>query len=206
VVSSPDGTFWFTSTSRVGTSAGNSVGVLKGPNAGLPVITASESYFIQAEAALKGIISSTTAAAAFSNGITASFKYLYMLPDGSTSGNPTADAATYLTDNASSYLVNYGLATSDAQRLEAIITQKWVALNFVNSDQSWNDYRRTLYPKLVNTPGATALQTFASRVSESTRPDKLPTRVLYPASEGSYNTANVPKGISPFSSLIFWAQ
>jgi len=206
VVSSPDGTFWFPSTSRVGTSAGNSVGVLKGPNAGLPVITASESYFIQAEAALKGIISSTTAAAAFSNGITASFKYLYMLPDGSTSGNPTADAATYLTDNASSYLVNYGLATSDAQRLEAIITQKWVALNFVNSDQSWNDYRRTLYPKLVNTPGATALQTFASRVSESTRPDKLPTRVLYPASEGSYNTANVPKGISPFSSLIFWAQ
>jgi len=206
VVSSPDGTFWFPSTSRVGTSAGNSVGVLKGPNAGLPVITASESYFIQAEAALKGIISSTTAAAAFSNGITASFKYLYTLPDGSVSGNPTADAATYLTDNPSSYLVNYGLATSDAQRLEAIITQKWVALNFVNSDQSWNDYRRTLYPKLVNTPGATALQTFASRVSESTRPDKLPTRVLYPASEGSYNTANVPKGISPFSSLIFWAQ
>jgi len=206
VASCPDGTFWFPSTSRVGSSAGNTIGVLKGPNAGLPLITAAESYFIQAEAALKGIITSTTDAAAFDNGIKASFKYLYTLPDGSISGNPTADAATYLTDNPTSFLVNYGLATTTAQKLEAILTQKWVALNFVNSDQSWNDYRRTGYPKLNNAPGATSTETFASKVSESTRPDRLPTRVLYPVAEGSYNSANVPKGISPFTSLIFWAQ
>jgi hypothetical protein len=142
----------------------------------------------------------------FNNGITASFKYLYTLPSGAVSGNPSADVATYLTDNATSYLVNYSLATTQAQQLEAIITQKWVALNFVSSEQSWNDYRRTMYPKLVSTPGATAIQTFASKVSESTRPDKLPTRILYPPTEGSYNSANVPKGIVPFGSLIFWAQ
>ncbi len=206
VVSCPDGTFWFPSTSRTGSSAGNTIGVLKGPNAGLPLITAAESYFIQAEAALTGIITTTTSAAAFNNGIKASFNYLYMLPDGSISGNVTADVATYLADNSTSYLVNYGLATTDAQRLEAIITQKWIALNFVNSDQSWNDYRRTLYPTLNNAPGATAFQTFASKVSQSTRPDRLPTRVLYPVAEGSYNSANVPKGISPFTSLIFWAK
>jgi len=205
VVSSPEGTFWFPSTSRVGTAAGNSTGALKGPNAGLPLITAAESYFIQAEAALKGIITGTPATL-FTNGITASFKYLYMLPDGSYSGNPTTDAAAYLVENDASPLVNYSLATSDAQKLEAIITQKWIALNFVNSDQSWNDYRRTGYPKVISTAGATAIQTFASKVSESTRADKLPTRLLYPPSEGSYNSTNVPKGISPFSSLIFWAQ
>jgi len=79
-------------------------------------------------------------------------------------------------------------------------------LNFVNSDQSWNDYRRTGYPAVVTTAGASAAQTFASKFSESTRPDRLPTRILYPPSEGSYNSANVPKGISPFTSLIFWAQ
>ena len=205
IASSPEGSFWFPSTSRVGASAGNSTGVLKGPNAGMPVITAAESYFMQAEAALKGIITGNPATF-FDNGIVASFKYLYSLPDGSFLGNPTADAATYLLDNPTNPLVNYSLATTTAQKLEAIITQKWVALNFVNSDQSWADYRRTGFPKVISTPGATSTQTFASKFSESTRPDKLPTRLLYPSNEGSYNSANVPKGISPFTSLIFWAQ
>ena len=208
IASSPEGTFWFPSTSRVGTSAGNSTGALKGPDAGLPVITAAESYFLQAEAALKGIITGSDATL-FNNGIVASYKYLYALPNGSygtTLSNPTADAATYLTDNPTNRLVNYSLATTTAQKLEAIITQKWVALNFVNSDQAWNDYRRTGYPTVVNTAGATATQTFASKYSESTRPDHLPTRILYPPSEGAYNSSNVPKGISPFTSLIFWAQ
>ncbi len=205
VVSSPEGSFWYPSSSRSGTTAGNATGALKGPEAPMPVITAAESYFIQAEAALVGITSGTVSTL-FNNGITASFKYLYTLPSGTVSGSPAADVATYLSDNASSYLVNFSLAATPAQQLEAIITQKWVALNFVNSEQSWNDYRRTLYPKLVSTPGATAIQTFASKVSESTRPDKLPTRILYPPTEGSYNSANVPKGIVPFGSLIFWAQ
>jgi len=208
IASSPEGTFWFPSTSRVGTSAGNSTGALKGPDAGLPVITAAESYFLQAEAALKGIITGSDATL-FNNGIVASFKYLYALPSGSYGTvltNPTADAAVYLTDNPTNPLVNYSLATTTAQKLEAIITQKWVALNFVNSDQSWNDYRRTGYPTVISTAGATATQTFASKYSESTRPDKLPARILYPPSEGAYNSSNVPKGISPFTSLIFWAQ
>jgi hypothetical protein len=103
-------------------------------------------------------------------------------------------------------LVNFNLALTTEQKLEAIITQKWIALNMVNCDQSWNDYRRTLYPKLNNAAGATKYETFASLKSESTRPDKLPTRILYPSSEGTYNPTNVPKGISPFTSLIFWAK
>ena len=49
-------------------------------------------------------------------------------------------------------------------------------------------------------------QSFASLLSQSTRPDQLPTRILYPASEYSYNAANVPTGISPYTSLIFWAH
>jgi hypothetical protein len=171
-------------------------------------LTAAESYFLQAEAAVRGITTGN-AATLFESGITASFKYLYALPDGSYAAplaDPVAGASSYLTTNAASPLVNYALATTTAQKVEAIITQKWIALNFVNSDQSWNDYRRTGYPAVVTTAGATAAQTFASKFSESTRTDKLPTRLLYPPSEGSYNSANVPKGISPFTSLIFWAQ
>jgi hypothetical protein len=208
IASCPEGSFWYPGSNRVGTSAGASTGTLKGPNAGMPLLTAAESYFLQSEAAVRGIITAD-AATLFNNGVTASFKYLYALPDGSYAAplaDPIAGASSYLTTNAASPLVNFALATTTAQKIEAIITQKWIALNFVNSDQSWNDYRRTGYPAVVTTAGATAAQTFASKFSESTRTDKLPTRLLYPPSEGSYNSANVPKGISPFTSLIFWAQ
>jgi hypothetical protein len=109
-----------------------------------------------------------------------------------------------MTNNASTHLVNFDLATSNDQKIEAIITQKYIALNYVNAEEAWNEYRRTKYP--ANIAGGTATQTFASTESESSRTDKMPTRIVYPSSEGAYNSANVPKGISPFTSLIFWAQ
>jgi hypothetical protein len=46
----------------------------------------------------------------------------------------------------------------------------------------------------------------ASTVSLSTRPDKMPTRVLYPISEFNTNQNNVPKDVDKFKSLIFWAK
>ncbi len=203
---SPAGSFWYPKTDRTGASSGNATGVLKGPDAGYPVITAAESYFLQAEAKMKGIL--TTGAAddvLFKAGITASFKYLYAGPTATavTTRDAVADANTYINDNLTSPLVNYSLATTSAQKLEAIITQKYIAMNFVNSEVGWNDYRRTKYPTIS---GTSATSTFASIVSESTRPDKLPSRILYPATEGAYNSTNVPKGVSPFGSLIFWAQ
>jgi hypothetical protein len=138
----------------------------------------------------------------------ASFHYLYLLPDDATLGaglNPVADAAQYQLDNAGSYLVNFTLATTTAQQTEAIITQKYIALNFINSQEPWNEYRRTKYPTSAAVT-SDPTKSFASLLSQSTRPDHLPTRILYPASEYSYNAANVPTGISPYTSLIFWAQ
>lgn len=204
VVSSPSGSFWYPSSNRDGKTAGNARGVLKGPDAGMPIITSAESYFLQAEAVVRGILTGN-AQTLFENGILASYTYLYSLPNGTISGNPSSDFTTYKSDNSSSFLVNWSLATTTAQKIEAIITQKYIAMNMVNSDVAWNDYRRTKYPTLVNTPGATGVQTFASTQSKSTRADHLPTRILYPSSEGAYNSSNVPKGIDPFSSLIFWA-
>ncbi|MBV8253339.1 MAG: SusD/RagB family nutrient-binding outer membrane lipoprotein [Chitinophaga sp.] len=205
VPSSVSGGFWYPAVNRAGTSAVDTVGVLKSPSAGFPVITAAESYFLQAEGVVRGLIPGN-AATLFNQGITASFTYLYTKGDGTTIvGNPAGDAAKYLTDNATSPLVNFALATTLNQQVEAIITQKYIALNFVNSQEGWNEYRRTHYPTISSAAGADGTQTFASSVSESTRPDKLPTRLLYPGSEGAYNTANVPKNISVYSSLIFWA-
>jgi hypothetical protein len=213
ISSSPSGSFWYPGTTtdnfdhRKGASAGDTTGVLKGPEAGYPVITAAESYFLQAEAVVRGIISGD-AQALFERGIAESFRYLNELPNGDLApgaGDPYANAAAYIATNPGNPLVDFSVATSDEQKIEAIITQKYIALNMVNSEEAWNEYRRTHYPTISNSVSANGTQTFASSVSESTAPDRLPTRILYPTSEGSYNTKNVPKGISPFTSKIFWA-
>jgi hypothetical protein len=203
---SPAGSFWYPSDNRKGTSAGDATGVLKGPDAGIPIITAAESYFLQAEGAVRGLITSNTdISELFTNGIKASFHYLYELPDGTIAGDPIGDYNGYLDENTDSYLVNFEKATTDEQKIEAIITQKFIALNMVNSNQAWNDYRRTHYPVIINTAGANGYQTFASTQSLSTRADKLPARIAYPSGEISANY-NTPNGISPFSSLIFCAM
>jgi len=191
-------------------SLGNCPGIMKGLNMGEPLMMASESYFLQAEADVRGILSDPAGSdsANFMKGIEASFHYLYLLPDDATLApgwDPVADAAQYQSDNSSSPLVNYSLATTAAMKTEAIITQKYIALNFINSQEGWNEYRRTGYPRSANlTSDPTA--SFASTLSQSSRPDHLPTRILYPASEYSYNAENVPTGISPYTSLIFWAH
>jgi hypothetical protein len=210
VPSCPTGSFWYPSSERTGTAAGNTTGTLKGPNAGYPLFTAAESYFLQAEAAVKGIFTGNSKSL-FESGIKSSFNYIYKLPDGTVSADTfkTSDlridymVKKYNEANSSNYFVNFDLATTTEKQIEAIITQKYIALNFVHSHEGWNEYRRTGYPAISGT-GATS--TFASIVSQSTRADRLPSRILYPATEIAYNGANVPQGINSFTSLIFWAK
>lgn len=204
LISSPTGSFWFSGTDRDGKANGNQIGILKGPNAGYPLMMASESYFLQAEGNVDGLLSNGSWAEFFNSGVDAAFHYTYMLPDASVNVNVADTLAAYRLNNQYNYLVNADLALTNAQKLEAIITQKFIALNFIESHEAWNEYRRTHYPVIVT--GGSGYKTFASSVSESTRPDKLPTRIMYPTSESTYNPTNVPKDINPFSSLIFWAQ
>jgi hypothetical protein len=180
-------------------------GVLKGPAQGVPLMTAAESYFLQAEANLRGIYGSAAAAGAlFDAGITASFTYIF-LDENETLGTPTGTTieslvSAYKAANTS-YLVNYSAAASDAQRLEAIITQKYIALNMINSDEAWNEYRRTGYPATV--PGGAANLDIASNKSSISGGDRLPKRILYPSSEQSYNAANY-RNVDYASEKIFW--
>ena len=203
IAPSPSGSFWYPGSNRSGSTAGNATGALKGPSAGYPLMTLAEAYFLRAEAAVLGI-TTESAATDFNAGLTAAFAYTLTDESGTVTASPSASLTQYQSDNVTSYLANFALATSTAQQIEAIITQKYIALNFVNSEEAWNEYRRTGYPMVV--PGGPAYATFASTVSESTRADKLPARILYPSTEGSYNTANVPQNINPFTSTIFWAK
>ncbi|PZX48934.1 SusD/RagB family nutrient-binding outer membrane lipoprotein [Algoriphagus chordae] len=200
-------TAWFVGSGS-GASATATNGLLKGRTADFPILLASESYLLQAEAYLMGYLSGDDQDA-FENGIYASFRYLHEDMTGAIIANNGDDYdlndgyELYMEENPSNYLVNYSLASSTEEKLEAIITQKYVALNFVNGHESWADFRRTGYPKIVNGSADPKLS-FASILSSSPRADKLPIRYLYASSEFQLNPENVPTGIDQFSSLIFW--
>lgn len=199
---------------NTGTNATNQLGVAKGPTQAQPVMLAAESKFLQAEAYVRGYLTGD-AEVAFNDGITQSFTYLYKTVAGTVdaSKNVAADVATYQAANSNKYLVAFKTYTdaflsttrntTTAEKLEAIITQKYIALNMVNNDENYNEFRRTGYPTIVN-GSLDPLLTFASRQSVSTHADKLPTRVLYPQEEYNLNPTNAPAGINKFTSLIFW--
>lgn len=194
------GSAWITGTKESASLSG----VVKGPAMGTPIMILSEAKFLLAEAYARNYLTGNDETT-FYNGITESFRYLYKDVSNTVpaSLDPVADAMTYRTDNATSALVNYSLATTLAQKIEAIITQKYIALNMIANDETFNEFRRTTYPTIVN--GSTnATATFASLLSISTHIDKLPTRILYPQQEYNLNPANAPTGINKFSSLIFW--
>jgi hypothetical protein len=193
---------WYTGTDGV---QGNAPGVLKGPNMGEPLMLLAESDFLMAEADLRGILGGT-AATDFNNGIAASFNYLEEGPSLTPVLSAPTDAANYQAANSTSYLANFGLATTTAQKTEAIITQKYIAMNFINGGEAWSEYRRTGYPVSSSTVLGNPYGAIASTQSQATRPDHLPTRLPYPASEAATNAANVPQGISVYTSTIFWAH
>lgn len=201
---------WFTGTN----STTNSLGIAKGPTQSQVVMLGAESWFLQAEAHLRGYIAGD-AETAFNKGVEASFTYLYKNVSDvvDATKNVAADVAAYKAANPLSYIVNWNKTATPLagdynldvtnRRLEAIITQKYIALNTINCDEAYNEFRRTTYPYIVN-GSLDPVLSFASLESLSSRADKLPSRIPYPSTEVTYNESNVPKGISPFLSRIFW--
>jgi len=121
----------------------------------LVYMSAAESYFLRAEAALRGWNAGGTAKSFYESGIRVS-----MAEQGVTSGidsyisNSTRKPADFV-DNAgsngasalSTITIAYDESASFETNLERIITQKWIA-NFLISPEGWAEYRRTGYPKL----------------------------------------------------------
>lgn len=178
-------------------------GVLKGPAMGQPLMLLAESKFLVAEAQLKGSIPGDYVATYY-EGITASFRYLYKTESGSLLAGTdlTALVNSYKDTNEGNRLVEIEEATTAEERLEAIITQKYIAMLMITADEAWNEYRRTGYPATV--PGGAPQFDIASNKSIITsRPDRLPTRVMYPSSELSLNAANY-RNVDYTSERIFW--
>lgn len=166
-------------------------GIFKAYNAPAVILLAAESYFLQAEAKARGLLSGGDGKAEYQQGIRKSFAYFYK--SGLNSDAATTDADAYINGNGGNKLIDWNTSVN---KQETIIYQKWLALNSINSIEAWSEYRRTGYP--ANVP--------ASLESVSTRPDKLPVRLLYPQTEISTNPTNVAAQgvINQFTSRIFW--
>ena len=155
-------------------------GILQSADMNAVIFALSESYFNQAEAALKGYLSDAPKDL-YEMGITASFEYL---------GLEAADASAYYSQIMAKVGWN---VTPEADRLETIITQKWIALNGIDAIQSWFDYNRTGFPSDLP-------------ISELASTPDRPVRLFYPAGELSSNKENVPSQPDGFTEKVFWAQ
>jgi hypothetical protein len=187
----------FGNTTLSGGSFAKGTGLLKSPYMDANLLSASESYFLQSEAALKGLISTANgdAEALYKSGITASFETAYISYTGTNKiVAPGADSAAVKYYKQSKANINWE-ASSD--KLQAIITQKYLALTGYNMLEAYNEYRRTGFP---NVPASVANGALGG--------GKLPSRIFYPNSEYAQNAANVgAEGtINQFTSKIFWAK
>ncbi len=159
------------------------------------LMTTAEVYFLRAEAALRGWAGSGDAQANYEQGIVSSF-----------SQHGVGGSAAYIADNTSTpqdYIdtfnpsnniaavsditIAWDNAASNEEKLERIITQKWIAM-FPEGQEAWSEYRRTGYPKIfpvVSNQSAGAIDT-----------DIQIRRIPFVDSELSTNAAGVTGAIS----------
>ncbi|MDR1680556.1 MAG: SusD/RagB family nutrient-binding outer membrane lipoprotein [Prevotellaceae bacterium] len=158
------------------------------------VMNAAEVAFLKAEGALKGWNMGGTAQALYEQGVTLSMTQ-YGIPAASITAylNGSTPPAAYTgltaeTNHAamSTITVKWDDAASTEQKLERIITQKWLA-NYTLGFEAWSEYRRTGYPKLF--PTVTDLSGGAVNIDRGAR------RLRFPISEYTRNSTNVQAAV-----------
>lgn len=161
----------------------------------LLIMSASEAYFLRAEAALMykwnmggtakelyeaGVKVSMEERKATIGGYLQSTKVPAAYSDPSDSGKNMSAVSTVSPSFNES-------ANATAENLERILVQKWIA-NFPNGWETWADIRRTGYPKLF--PIVNNLNTDGVTVQRGMR------RLPFPQSEYNTNNANVKAAVN----------
>lgn len=181
-------------------------GIFKGVNQATPLMLLSEHLFNKAEAGTRALFTVGDAKQDYLNGVKASFLYFYRAAadapialTAAPASTPTSPSSvpgvvpfeTYVAANLTNPLVNYDVATTSGSlgKQSVIIYQKYLALNSIASTETWDDFRRTGLPRIPLSPQAAQ--------------GKFPTRLLYPLSETSTNSANIPKNVDQYTK-IFW--
>jgi len=143
-------------------------------------LTASESYFLQAEAVARGYMSGS-AATLYESGITQSWMAW------TNSSTNIANLPAYMAQDS----VNFAKATTLPLQIRYIITQKWLSMCGNQNFEAWTEWRRTRYP-----------QVFTVSLSSVLGGTLMPLRMVYPTSEINDNT-NFP-GSLPISTAVWW--
>lgn len=175
-------------TTPTNNSSGIGPGIVQSPGQSAVMMTAAESYFVQAECVVRGYITGD-AQQLYQAGITASFEYL------NVGGDPDTYAKAFYSQSG---VTNVSWPSTTAAQIQTIVTQKWASLNSINNMEAWNDWRRTGYPS------------FPLSKSPSLSPSitHMPYRFYYPVEEPNTNkSAWLAAGgntVDPFTSKIFW--
>ncbi|MDR0559285.1 MAG: SusD/RagB family nutrient-binding outer membrane lipoprotein [Prevotellaceae bacterium] len=163
-------------------------------NEGIPAVlfSATEIWLLKAEAYQRSIVSGN-AEEAFKKAVDQSVKFYYTINASSTVKNPIPLPEPSVIDA----FVNARWNAYPSKE-EAIATQKWLHLGFLQQLEAWTELRRTGLPRLFYSidQGAT------SSVSRS-----VPNRLRYPDSERTYNEANCPRiENDKFETVLLWAN
>ena len=168
----------------VGDLNSNNVGT--GYSQGQFIYPSYESLFLKAEAVARGWMSGD-ANAALAAAITESFVWLGV-PDATTA------AATYISTNPDIATLNS--ATSVAAKARIVVYQKYIANTAIDPLESFLDQNRLHF-----LTDKSFISTFPGKISST-----LPLRLLYPQSEYTTNSKNVPKEVvaDAFTKKLFW--
>jgi hypothetical protein len=161
-------------------------GVLKAATQGALIMPASESFFLQAEAALRGWLPGT-AQTLYETGVTESFRYLAV-------PNYTSAAASYVSQ-VNNKNTTWAATSGNSEQLALIIRQKWASENTIMPLEAYADYRRLHLPPDI----PLSISPYVDVLS-------IPFRFLYPATEYQTNADNVgAQGtINHHTTKIFW--
>lgn len=183
-----------TNTVKLSYTRIDSAGFLQ-KNTKIPAVlfSAPEIWFLKAEAYQTGIVAGN-AEEAFKKAVALSVDFYYDINAGSTIKDPLTppsqpDIAAFAANRWAGY----------ATKEEAIATQKWLHLGFLQQVEAWTELRRTGLPRLTYSIDQGANNTSVSRY--------VPNRLRYPDNERLFNEANCPKITDDkFETPLLWAK
>ena len=158
-------------------------------------MTAAESYFLRSEGALRGWNMGGDAKTLYNEGIIASFTENGIAAQANTYIANSTDKPAAFTDNVgssnlaapSTITIAWNDAATTEQKLERIITQKWIAI-YPDGPEAWAEFRRTGYPKLFPVAVNNSSGTIDTNIQVR--------RIVYPEAEYTKNNEGVNSGVA----------
>jgi Starch-binding associating with outer membrane len=160
------------------------------------LINAADVSFLAAEAYLNAG-NDAAARTAYNDGITKSIKFYFgvrTISNDNTAGAYTALNDAEIADYIAMPSVKWESATTKADKLKLLATQKWIHYSVVEPNESWSEIRRLDAPTL----------NFEVDIANAQKAP--PYRWLYSSSEQTYNATNYSavKGKDNLTTKIFW--